>query len=142
LFYLVSGAFPVAGVTLSEIKQAHGSGLRQNLRDVRPDLPAAFVRVVDRALSPDLARRPATAGAFEAELTASLELLPETPPAVEPAARRAMRNGIMAATALIVLLATLSASGLWTNVARRFGAPRVRSLAVLPLVNLSGQDQD
>ena len=42
LFYLVSGSFPVSGVTLSDIKTAHASGRRQTLRDVRPDLPAAF----------------------------------------------------------------------------------------------------
>ena len=79
LFYLVSGSFPVSGVTLSDIKQAHASGRRQTLRDVRPDLPAAFVRVVDWALSPDPAGRPATAGALEADLTTSLELLTATP---------------------------------------------------------------
>ncbi len=86
LFYLVSGSFPVSGVTLSDIRQAHASGRRQTLRDVRPDLPAAFVRVVDRALSPDPAGRPATAGALEADLTTSLELLSATPAPVAGAA--------------------------------------------------------
>ena len=118
---------------------AHASGRRKTLRDVRPDLPAAFVRVVDRALSPDPAGRPATAGALEADLTTSLELLTATPApcagAAAPARRQICPDGIIA---LAAALTVAWASGLWTTVTHRSGAPRVRSLAVLPLRNMTG----
>ncbi len=139
LFYLVSGSFPVSGVTLSDIKQAHASGRRQTLRDVRPDLPAAFVRVVDRALSPDPAGRPATAGALEADLTTSLELLSATPaPVPGPPSRRGPRYALMGSIALVAALAVAWASGLGTTVMHRLSAPRVRSLAVLPMRSMTG----
>ena len=95
LFYLVSNEFPVAGATLDVIKRAHAAGTRRTVRDVRPDLPSAFVRVVDRALSPDPAARPATAGALEAELAASLELH------VESARRRQDASGVWRALAVV-----------------------------------------
>jgi len=140
LFYLVSGSFPVSGVTLSDIKHAHASGRRQTLRDVRPDLPAAFVRVVDRALSPDPGGRPATAGALEADLTTSLELLTATPaPVPAPSRRRGARYALMGSIALAAALTVAWASGLWTAVTHRSSAPRVRSLAVLPLRNMTGE---
>ena len=139
LFYLVSGSFPVSGVTLSDIKTAHASGRRQTLRDVRPDLPAAFVRVVDRALSPYPAGRPATAGALEADLTTSLELLTATPAPVPAPPRRGARYVLMGSIALAAALTVAWASGLWTAVTHRTGAPRVRSLAVLPLRNMTGE---
>jgi len=140
LFYLVSGSFPVSGVTLSDIKQGHASGRRQTLRDVRPDLPAAFVRVVDRALSPDPAGRPATAGALEADLATSLELLTATPaPVPAPPRRRGVGYALMGSIALAAALTVAWASGLWTAVTHRTGAPRVRSLAVLPLRNMTGE---
>jgi serine/threonine protein kinase/tetratricopeptide (TPR) repeat protein len=139
LFYLVSGSFPVSGVTLSDIRQAHASGRRQTLRDVRPDLPAAFVRVVDRALSLDPAGRPATAGALEADLTTSLELLSATPaPLPGPPPRRGPRYAVMGSIALVAALAVAWASGLGTAVMHRLSAPRVRSLAVLPMRSMTG----
>jgi|KBSMisStandDraft_5_1062788.scaffolds.fasta_scaffold12795_3 serine/threonine protein kinase/tetratricopeptide (TPR) repeat protein len=139
LFYLVSGSFPVSGVTLSDIRQAHASGRRQTLRDVRPDLPAAFVRVVDRALSPDPAGRPATAGGLEADLTTSLELLSATPAPVQaPLPRRGARYALMGSIALAAALTVAWASGLWTTVTHRTTAAQVRSLAVLPLRNMTG----
>ena len=146
LFYLVSNEFPVAGATLDVIKRAHSAGTRRTVRDVRPDLPSAFVRVVDRALSPDPAARPATAGALEAELAASLELH------VESARRRQDASGVwrhwrwwvMATGLILAVLGSFWMSGLipGTHVIVPLKASQVRSLAVLPLENLSGVSQD
>ena len=69
LYYLVTGSYPVDGSTKTELASRHTEpGARRLLRDVRPDLPEAFIAVVERALaeSPD-ARYP-SAGAFEAAL--------------------------------------------------------------------------
>ena len=68
LFFLVTGAFPVEGSSLSELAQAHAAGRRRRLQDMRSDLPPAFVQLVERALSADKTQRFATAGALEAAL--------------------------------------------------------------------------
>jgi serine/threonine-protein kinase len=68
LHYLVCGDFPVKGRSLDEIERAHAQGRRRSLRDARPDLPSAFVRVVDDATAALPARRPDSAGLMEALL--------------------------------------------------------------------------
>lgn len=61
LFHLVTGSYPVAA-----------DGTRTLVRDTRPDLPEVFVQTVERALAPSPSQRYATAGAFEAALSAWL----------------------------------------------------------------------
>jgi TolB-like protein len=68
LHYLVCGDFPVTGRSLDDICQAHSQGRRRLLRDARPDLPSAFVRVVDDATAVLPGRRPDSAGLMEALL--------------------------------------------------------------------------
>ena len=69
LFYLVTDTFPVFGATLDAIRTAHAAGDVKHLRDCRPGLPDWFVHVVERATAPDPARRYATAGAMESDLS-------------------------------------------------------------------------
>lgn len=57
LYFLVTGSYPVRGATVRDVGEAHLSGRRMPLRDARPDLPDAFVRVVERAIAPDTAER-------------------------------------------------------------------------------------
>lgn len=68
LYYLVTSGFPVRGASIAELVEAHRRGERRRLRDGRPDLPASFVTVVERALDPDPARRFASAGEMEIAL--------------------------------------------------------------------------
>jgi eukaryotic-like serine/threonine-protein kinase len=68
LYYLVSRRFPVEGKTSLELAVAHAQKKRVPLRDVRPDLPAAFVNVIERAISPDANDRYPSAGHFGAAL--------------------------------------------------------------------------
>jgi Protein kinase domain/Domain of unknown function (DUF4384) len=72
IFHLVSGAYPVEGRTKNKILEAHERHERRRLRDLRPDLPDAFVRVVEQALAEDPKVRYQTAGAFADELAAAL----------------------------------------------------------------------
>jgi serine/threonine protein kinase len=65
LFHLVSDRYPVEGTNRSEIQRAHLERRRLWLRDARPDLPEAFVRVVERALASDRAQRYQSAGELE-----------------------------------------------------------------------------
>jgi serine/threonine-protein kinase len=50
LFYLVTGRYPIEGRTVSDIALGHALGQQRMLPDLRPGLPEAFVRVVQRAL--------------------------------------------------------------------------------------------
>lgn len=68
MYYLVTSTFPVRGASVTDLIDAHRQGERRRLRDVRPDLPASFVSVVERALDPDPARRFASAGEMESAL--------------------------------------------------------------------------
>lgn len=70
LYFLVTRSFPVQGRSVPHLIEAHKRGERVRLRDDRPDLPSAFVSVVERALEKDPARRFSSAGEMEAALTA------------------------------------------------------------------------
>jgi eukaryotic-like serine/threonine-protein kinase len=71
LYFLVAGSYPVDGGTRSEIGRFHDQrGSRRPLRDVRPDLPDGFIRVVERALADDPRQRFESAGSLEAALAA------------------------------------------------------------------------
>jgi TolB-like protein len=136
LFYLVSGKYPVDGKTLTEIREAHAAGRRAHLRDVRPDLPSAFLREVSRALDPDPARRHRSAGELETALTqviapAEAPPAPETRPPIPWAKPRAW---IVTAIFAVVI------AGL-ALVPSMFRTPAPDSpvtVAVLPIRNLTG----
>jgi serine/threonine protein kinase len=68
LFHLVTRSYPVQGRTVEEVERAHEQSERVHLRDLRPDLPADFISVVERAVSPGPQDRFATAGRFEQAL--------------------------------------------------------------------------
>jgi eukaryotic-like serine/threonine-protein kinase len=129
LFHLVSREFPVSGASLLEMSSRHAAGARRLLRDVRPDLPASFVRAVDSAVSPDPAQRPRSAGAMEALLD---EALLEN---VGPRPSRRWRHLTMAAA----VLAVIAAGFVWRD--RLPGRVQVatsrNSVAIMPFRNLS-----
>jgi len=64
LYQLVTGRYPVVGNDLAELALAHERGERLSLLDARPNLPRAFVDVVDRALAAHPKDRYQTAGQF------------------------------------------------------------------------------
>jgi serine/threonine-protein kinase len=68
LYFLVSGAHPIQGTTAAEVRDAHEVGHDVPLREERPDLPGAFVDVVERARASDRRQRYEHAGALEAAL--------------------------------------------------------------------------
>jgi eukaryotic-like serine/threonine-protein kinase len=138
LFYLVTGDFPVAASSMQQLASAQGQRQVRRLRDVRPDLPSGFVKVVDRALEHEPAARFQSAGEMEAALrdlpgAFQPQKLVET---AKPAAysRRAIVTGSLAAMLLLVV-------GLiaWQRVATRpaVTTPGLTRIAVLPMKNLS-----
>jgi serine/threonine-protein kinase len=102
LYYLVTGQFPVTGKTLAEVRAAHGRGARTRLRDARPDLPAGFVRIVEKALDPNPSQRFQTAGELEQAL--------EDPASLNGAGAGTSRpRAVYAAAALTLSIVVISA---------------------------------
>jgi TolB-like protein/tetratricopeptide (TPR) repeat protein len=149
LYHLVTGSFPVWAKTVEELKGKHRSAAPIRLRDARADLPTVFVPVVDRAIARNPAERYLTAGALEADLLKSLDdntLRPTVAPAPEavapeqaPSPRRIKVLAAVAAVAAAVIAGALFALPALRGrgAAATIAAP-IRSIAILPLANLSG----
>jgi hypothetical protein len=118
LFRLVSRRFPVEASSYTELRERHARDERRSLRDLRPELPAGFVAVVERALEPDASRRFASAGAMEQALRAAM---PATEP-VAPAPARGPGTLLVLGVALALVLATAFAWSRWRE-ARSVPAP-------------------
>ncbi|HEY7185474.1 MAG TPA: serine/threonine-protein kinase [Vicinamibacterales bacterium] len=105
LYYMVSGTYPVPGSTRTEVARRHSApGERRPLRDVRPDLPDAFIRVVDRAVAQRPADRYQSAGELEAALAATLPAhQPRQVPAPVPEPPVLWKPILIAASVLIVI---------------------------------------
>jgi TolB-like protein/tRNA A-37 threonylcarbamoyl transferase component Bud32/Flp pilus assembly protein TadD len=149
LYHLVTGSFPVPAATVDELRDAQARGAVVRLRDARADLPTMFVQVVDRAISRDPQGRYTTAGALEADLLEALRETADIQPLNTPgeaAVRRPLtwfRRGPLSAPAAAVLALTAAAVvGYFSwNLAYRpvpLAARAIRSIAVLPLANMSG----
>ena len=140
LFYLVSGKFPVNAGSMEQLARAHAHRERQPLRDLRPDLPEAFVATVERALDSDPSRRYQSVGDFEAALRESLDV-PNRPSVVAPTATtariRRARFGYSFGLAAAILAAVITSLIVWTGGQSGVRAASIASLAVLPLVDRS-----
>jgi serine/threonine-protein kinase len=68
LYRLVTAEFPIEARTLGDVRRAHAEARLRPLRSVRPDLPAGFVRLVERCLAPDAAARFQSVAALEQAL--------------------------------------------------------------------------
>ncbi len=149
LYHLVTGSFPVRATTIDQLREAHAQETGVRLRDARADLPTAFVQVVDRAIAKDPDRRYASAGAFESDLVSALDDTREAqapaPPAADDTARTrafAWQRTLVAAAVLAAVLVLAAIA--WPVLRGRTGSTAapgtgpIRSIAVLPLVNLSG----
>jgi eukaryotic-like serine/threonine-protein kinase len=139
LFHLVTGDFPVSGADFEHLRDAHRSGRRRRLRDVRPDLPSSFIKAVEQATATNPAERPSSAAAFEQ----SLEAVLQRDGADRGLKHRAWRSPMtMIATFLATLtLVVFSIPGVRNTFAPEPG--RIQSLAVLPFANATGSaEQD
>ncbi len=125
IYYLLSGRFPVDGKTLGELKRAHEQGKARSLKSVRSDVPKGLLEIVTRSIDPDPQSRPATTADMQAALA---RVAIETP---GPQSRARSVRWILAAVALVVLTAASLGPLLRPSSA-------VRSIAVLPIKNLTG----
>ena len=72
LFRLVAARYPVEADSLAQLREKLAAGPLPSLRTLRPDVPLAFSRVVERALERDPSSRPASAGEVERLLAEAL----------------------------------------------------------------------
>ena len=108
LYYAVCGRHPVTADTVEELRDSHRRDERRRLRDVRPDLPTAFIRVIERAIAPDPEARFETVGEMEQALATAAE----TDRAAVPETTRRPRARIWAGL-LAVALAAWAILFLW-----------------------------
>ena len=149
LFHLVTGEFPVVGRSLDELRQSHDQP-RRLLRDIRADLPDAFVRTVDQALVPDPAGADPPARARWTAFS-KMRIAPARRPGwSEGAISRAGPSKhvaqpwspvtVIAAAALVV---ALTVAWVWRPAPPRAAvAVKRNSLAVLPFRNLTAGSAD
>ena len=133
LYYMVSGRFPVVASSMEDLHRAHAERRRTPLRDLRPDVPEAFIRTVERALDSDPTRRFQSVGDLEASLREALDAAPAAARAVPMRPVRRWKFSPTFAMASAVLAAAVIALVVWTG--RPFTSTQgpINSLAVLPL---------
>jgi serine/threonine protein kinase len=91
LYFLVSGSYPVEGDTRTVIRQLHDQrSARKPLRDVRPDLPDRFIRVVERSLAERPEERFESPGTLESALAQVLPTPQPPPPSPAPTLKLAL----------------------------------------------------
>jgi Tol biopolymer transport system component len=81
LYHLATGQFPVRGRTFEEVREATLAGAVVPVSEARPGLPAGLVKVIERAIAHEPAKRFESAADLEAALA---KLLPRTSPARWP----------------------------------------------------------
>ena len=111
LYRLVSGRFPVEARSIEELREHHLRGQSVPLLDARPDLPVAFVQVVETALRPTPGERYSSAGEMERALTASLGRPVEPEPS--PPRARWWQPRLLWVVAASMALSVVGAIALW-----------------------------
>ena len=146
LFEMVTGQRPFGGEcpasTLAKILEVEP----QSILALKPDLPAELARITDRCLRKEPEDRYANGHDLAVALRRLQEAQEAAPSSDSRTALRPLRWSLglsLGAVALLALLFGLDAGGLRHRLTGGPSAPRIRSLAVLPLENLSGDpDQD
>jgi serine/threonine-protein kinase len=70
LYHLVTGSYPVTGLTIRDVRRAHVQNHRVGLRTSRPDVRPALARVIERAIDPRPESRYDTVEALARDLNA------------------------------------------------------------------------
>ncbi len=153
LYHLVTGGYPVTARSLNELRANHRAG-HKRLQDARPDLPDAFVQVVERAISIDPAKRYPSAGAMQEALTRALGIEDAgsgatTDAAVASAASTNGKRWLNLSPWLIALGLIVAAAvivGTAALVMTRFSAAPppgpINSIILMPFANVSSADKD
>jgi serine/threonine-protein kinase len=133
LYEIAAGCQPFAGNTVAELAAAI---LNQPPAPLPASVPPGLRAVIQRCLVKEPGERHQQAG----EVRAALEALQVGGLPTRPATPVAGRGLVLAAglVGLVLLVLVLDAGGARSRLGCAAGGPRLRSLAVLPLLNLSG----
>jgi eukaryotic-like serine/threonine-protein kinase len=129
LYELVAGRQPFSGATTLEVLERIQ---HQPPYPLGAESPLALRTVIEKALEKDPAERYQSMRDLVVDLRHVTRTTAETS---VPAAKRSRRWVALAAAALVII--ALGAAALWRTRPTATNAPRIRSLAVLPLQNLS-----
>jgi serine/threonine protein kinase/tetratricopeptide (TPR) repeat protein len=138
LFYLVTGSFPVGGGSIDEVGRQHKARKAARLQDLRSDLPAAFVQVVERALSPDRESRFESAGALQA----GLSVISSAPVPQGDKTRTRVRRTVATVGAMVVVLLAGAASSYYLRLHPSGEISTIRSIAVLEFHSVSNEPSE
>ena len=141
LYEMVAGRRPFGGPSPADTSAAILTRDPSPLTRLRPDAPDELQRIVTKALQRRKEERYQTAGDFAVDLRALLKATPVSPPAP---ARTARPRFVLAAVAGIAVL-LLGGWAAWRGwgaspsdaAAGPAAVPRIASIAVLPLANMS-----
>jgi eukaryotic-like serine/threonine-protein kinase len=133
-YELLTGRPPFAGLTPQRILGAHLGAKPRAVSELRPDTPRPLAAIVMRCLEKDPERRPADAGEVARALDESVGA--SGAPTRGAFWSRVSPTGRVALAAVAVAALTMSGVAIWR--ARAGVAPADRSVAILPLANLSG----
>lgn len=131
LFHLLTGSYPFEAVSMESLRSAHERNDRKLLRELRPELPETLARVVETALALAPEDRFASAGQMQEALAAAAGIA-ATPATVPRRPRRYARIITLGAAAALAAAVALR----WAQ-----GPDSIDSLAVLPLVNATGDPE-
>ena len=137
---ILAAQHPFAGLAPQALLAAQMGETPAALKTVRPDVPVALSDLIRRCLEKDPARRPASAsevlGVLDTVVTPTGLSLKQMEGARSVPAVRTIAIGVAATAALVIgLVLMLRSRGTHT-------LPADRSVAVLPLANLSGDKAD
>ena len=68
LYHLLTAGYPVQASSIGDLRRAHEHNLRTDLGAARPDLGAKLLRIIDRAIDPQPARRQSSAATLARDL--------------------------------------------------------------------------
>jgi serine/threonine protein kinase len=68
MYRLVTASFPIEARTLDDVRRAHDTSRSKRLRDIRPDVPSDFVRIVEQCLAREQTSRFSSVAALEQAL--------------------------------------------------------------------------
>jgi serine/threonine protein kinase/tetratricopeptide (TPR) repeat protein len=142
LYRLVTASFPVLATTVEELRAHHADQRAIPLSEARPDLPAPFVRIVDRALARNPEDRPPSADAFEADLARALEDITASRTVPTPPAKRKWAAWHWGALAAATVAVTLLGGRQWLVSRQGPSTSTIDSIVVLPLENVSRNAAD
>ena len=105
LFHMATGAYPVVGRSLRDLRDAHAYGKHTALRPLRPDLPKRLVGAMEKVLDPAPSHRFESA---ESMARALEQCVPRT-----PSKRRARARLVTVAGVLVLAAAAAAAAFTW-----------------------------